>query len=158
MRFVLVLLLAIVLISCDNSRVYEVNHDFNELTWKITETPEFEFIIKDLGKRYNIYYNVRNSLDYPYARLFVNYSLRDSTGVELSKKMVSEFLFDQKTGQPLGSSGLGDVYDHRFPLLKEFEFKQQGKYKITLEQFMRMDTLSGILAVGARVEVAESVK
>lgn len=158
MRFVLVLLLAIVMISCDNSRVYEVNHDFNERTWKITETPEFEFIIKDLGKRYNIYYNVRNSLDYPYARLFVNYSLRDSTGTELSKKMVSEFLFDQKTGQPLGSSGLGDVYDHRFPLLKEFEFKQQGKYKITLEQFMRMDTLPGILAVGARVEVAESVK
>ncbi len=158
MRFVLVPLLAIALISCDNSRVYEVNHDFNERTLKITEAPEFEFIIKDLGKRYNIYYNVRNSLDYPYARLFVNYSLRDSTGTELSKKMVSEFLFDQKTGQPLGSSGLGDVYDHRFPLLKEFEFKQQGKYKITLEQFMRMDTLPGILAVGARVEVAESVK
>ncbi len=158
MRFVLVLLLAIVMISCDNSRIYEVNQDFNERTWKITETPEFEFIIKDLGKRYNVYYNIRNSLDYPYARLFVNYSLRDSAGAELSKKMVSEFLFDQKTGQPLGSSGLGDVYDHRFPLLKEFEFKQQGKYKITLEQFMRMDTLSGILAVGVRVEVAESVK
>ncbi len=158
MRFVLVLLLALVLVGCDKSRVYEVNHDFNERNWKITETPEFEFTIKDLGKRYNIYYNVRNSLDYPYARLFVNYSLRDSTGMELSKKMVSEFLFDQKTGQPFGTSGLGDVYDHRFSLLKEFEFKQQGKYTITLEHFMRADTLLGVLAVGARVEIAEPTK
>lgn len=158
MRFVLVLLLLIALVSCDNSRVHEVNHDFNERSWKITETPEFEFIINDLGKRYNIYYNVRNSLDYPYARLFVNYSLFDSTGTELSKKMVSEFLFDQKTGQPFGSSGLGDVYDHRFLLLKEFEFKKQGKYTLRLEQFMRADTLLGVLAVGARVEVAEPSK
>jgi gliding motility-associated lipoprotein GldH len=158
MRFALVLLLGLVLVGCDKSRVYEVNHDFNERTWKITETPKFEFIIKDLGKRYNIYYNVRNSLDYPYARLFVNYSLHDSTGVELSKKMVSEFLFDQKTGQPLGSGGLGDVYDHQFPLLKEFEFKQQGKYTLRLEQFMRADTLLGVLAVGTRVEIAEPSK
>jgi gliding motility-associated lipoprotein GldH len=158
MRFVLVFLLALALVACDKSRIYEVNHDFNERTWKISETPEFEFTVKDLGKRYNIYYNVRNSLDYPYARLFVNYSLRDSTGVELSKKLVSEFLFDQKTGQPFGSSGLGDVYDHRFLLLKEFEFKYQGKYRLTLEQFMRTDTLSGVLAVGARVEVAEPTK
>jgi len=158
MRFVLAFLFGLVLIGCDKSRIYEVNHDFNERTWKITETPEFEFIIKDLGKRYNVYYNVRNSLDYPYARLFVNYSLRDSTGAELSKKMVSEFLFDQKTGQPLGSSALGDVYDHRFLLLKEFEFKYQGRYKLSLEQFMRADTLLGVLAVGARVEIAEPSK
>lgn len=158
MRLVVALLLTLGLASCDKSRVYEVNHDFNDRAWKINETPEFEFTIKDLGKRYNLYYNVRNSLDYPYARLFVNYSLRDSTGNVLSKKMVSGFLFDQKTGQPLGSSGLGDVYDHRFPLLKEFEFKQQGKYKLTLEQFMRADTLAGVLAVGARVEVSEPSK
>lgn len=158
MRFFFVFLLALVLIGCDKSRIYEVNHDLDDRIWKITETPEFEFVIKDLGKRYNIYCNIRNSLDYPYARLFVNYSLRDSTGAELSKKMVSEFLFDQKTGQPFGSSGLGDVYDHRCLLLKEFEFKYQGKYRLTLEQFMRTDTLPGILAVGARVEIAEFIK
>lgn len=155
MRLAVILLLTLELVSCDQSRVYELNHDFKDRTWKINETPEFEFIIKDLGKRYNVYYNVRNSLNYPYARLFVNYSLHDSTGNVLSKKMVSEFLFDQKTGQPFGSSGLGDVYDHRFLLLKEFEFKQQGKYRLSLQQFMRADTLSGILAVGARVEIAE---
>ena len=155
MRFFIVIVFAIALTGCDQSRLYEDNSDFKDRTWKQSEAPEFEFTIKDLGKRYNLYYNIRNSLDYPYARLFVQYTLQDSTGRELSKKMISEFLFDQKTGQPLGSSGLGDVYDHRFPLLKEFEFKYQGKYKLKLEQFMRADTLIGILAVGARVEVAE---
>ena len=57
-----------------------------------------------------------------------------------------------KTGKPFGTSGLGDIYDHRFELLKDYQFPTRGKYRIKLEQMMRMDTLHGILAVGVRVE------
>ncbi len=152
--FVLPAFLVTLLVACDDSRVYEYNQDFADRAWKVSDTPRFEFVIKDLGKKYNLYYNVRNSLDYPFARLFVQYSLEDSTGAALQKKLVSEFLFDQKTGQPHGSSGLGDVYDHRFLLLNDYEFKRPGKYRMKLEQFMRMDTLHGVLAVGVRVETA----
>ena len=159
MRYiVLVVLLAILLAACDARRVYEYNQDFKNRTWNVSDTASFEFTIKDLGKKYNLYYNVRNSLDYPYARLFVQYSLQDSTGSELRKELVSAFLFDQKTGKPQGSSGLGDVFDHQFPLLKDYEFKVPGKYKMKMEQFMRMDTLRGVLALGLRVEAAEEKK
>ena len=61
-------------------------------------------------------------------------------------------LFDAKTGKPLGKSGIGDLYDHRFILLNNYKFKNKGKYRIVFEQFMRMDTLPGIMAVGLRVE------
>ena len=68
--------------------------------------------------------------------------------------MISTFLFEEKTGKPLGSSGLGDVYDQQVPILKNYQFKKSGTYSLKFEQFMRTDTLSGILAVGFRLEDA----
>jgi len=153
--FALPAILVFLLLACDERRVYEDNQDFRDRTWKVTDIPRFEFAIQDPGNKYNLYCHVRNSLDYPYARLFVRYALRDSAGAELQRKLVSEFLFDQKTGQPFGRSALGDVFDHQFLLLNDYEFKWPGKYKLELEQFMRLDTLQGILSVGVRVETAK---
>src|SRR5690606_32956947 len=94
----------------------------------------------------------RNSLEYPFSRIFLNYTLADSTGKTLNSKMVSQFLFEEKTGAPFGESGLGDIYHHRIPLETAFQFPRQGKYQVTFEQYMRRDTLEGVLAVGLRVE------
>jgi gliding motility-associated lipoprotein GldH len=150
--FVSLLFLALLATACDSGRVYEFDQELKNRNWRSTDTLAFEFGIRDLGKTYNLYYNIRNSLDYPYARLFIQYSLEDSARTVLSSKLVSAFLFDQKTGRPQGSSGLGDVYDHRFPLLEKYAFKHPGRYKLRLQQFMRTDSLKGMLAVGVRVE------
>lgn len=156
MRIAAYLLLGIMaLTSCDENRVYEKNHDFPERHWLVGEKPEFEFLITNTDVRYNLYCNVRNEVSYPYARLFYTWHLTDSTGNEMRTALDSQFLFDKKTGEPFGRSGLGDVYDHRFMLLENFEFRRPGKYKMQFEQFMRKDTLQGILAVGVRVERAE---
>jgi gliding motility-associated lipoprotein GldH len=145
----------ILLTSCDSNRVFENNVVFEDRTWKITEPALLEFEIQDISKPHNLYLDVRNSIDYPYSRIFINYSLSDSAGIELSKKLISEYLFDQKTGKPSGESGLGDVYDHQFLIGGNFSFNHSGKYKVRFEQFMRQDTLKGILAVGLRVETIE---
>jgi len=150
--FFLIIGCCLLLSACDTNRVYEYNKDFSDRTWKIKDTAVFDFPIKNTGAKYNLYYNVRNTIDYPYARLFIHYSLTDSSGNELFRKLVNNDLFDQKTGQPNGNSGLGDIYDHQFLLLKDVEFTHQGKYFLKLEQYMRQDTLPGIIAVGVRVE------
>jgi gliding motility-associated lipoprotein GldH len=142
------------LAGCDSNRVFEDYNEFDDRTWKVTDPVVFEFQIKDASKKYNLYYNVRNSLEYPYARIFVQYSLTDSIGTELTKKLTSNFLFDQKTGRPLGRSGLGDVLDNQFLLLSNQSFKTEGTYRFRLDQFNRQDTLRGVLAVGLRVETA----
>jgi gliding motility-associated lipoprotein GldH len=66
--------------------------------------------------------------------------------------MINSFLFDEKTGKPNGNSGLGDIYDQQFLLLKDYAFTQPGDYTIQFEQFMRTDSLQGVLAIGVRVE------
>jgi gliding motility-associated lipoprotein GldH len=146
--------LSIFVFGCDSDRLYEDQKDFNHRIWAATDTAKFEFQILDTGSPYHVYLTVRNSIDYPYSRLFVNYALRDSVGNVLQEKLMTSYLFDMKTGEPNGSSGLGDLYDHKELLLENFSFAQPGKYHLQLLQYMRQDSLPGIVAVGARVETA----
>ena len=146
------LLLIGLLLSCDSKRLYEDNLEFSDRTWKVIEEPRFNFVISDTSVRYNLYCNVRNTLDYPYSRIFITWHLYDSTGRELTKKLALRELFDQKTGRPLVESGVGDLYDHQFMLLEHYPFLYPGKYAVKLDQFMRQDTLQGVIAVGVRVE------
>jgi gliding motility-associated lipoprotein GldH len=138
--------------ACDDNRVFETNQDFEQQAWMSGHKPEFEVNIPDTITRYNIYFNLRNSLSYPFSRIFFSYYLEDSLGLVLSKKMVDYVVFDPKTGKPAGTSGLGDIYDHQIPLVENHQFPYPGVHRIKLEQFMRTDTLSGVMAVGVRVE------
>lgn len=144
--------------SCDEQRVYEKNIDFDSRYWLVNEKQAFDFEITDSLIAYNLYCNVRNSLDYPFARIFITYQLLDSTGIQMEGQMVSQLLFDEKTGEPFGESGLGDLYDHRILLKKNYRFSGTGNYSISFEQFMRRDTLTGILAVGLRIEKASAAE
>jgi gliding motility-associated lipoprotein GldH len=152
MRLGIIFLLVGVLLSCDSDRLYEQNINLKERYWRVDEPMVFDFNIEDTSQSYNIYYNVRNSLEYPYARLFIQYTLADSAGNPIEKKLNAQFLFDQKTGKPFGQSGIGDVFDHQFLILGKQAFKQPGKYQLKIEQYNRQDTLRGILAVGFRLE------
>ncbi|HEY9049406.1 MAG TPA: gliding motility lipoprotein GldH [Ohtaekwangia sp.] len=149
------MIIAILVTGCDDNRVYEQYADFEKGYWLVGDKPEFEFEIQDPGTRYNIYGNVRNAVSYPWSRLFMTYYLQDSIGNQMQKSLISEYLFDAKSGKPMGNSGLGDIYDHQVLLLKDYQFGKPGKYKVKFEQYMRTDTLQGILAVGLRIERAE---
>lgn len=142
--------------GCDSNRVFEKNVEFRDRSWKVAAPAKFEFQIIDASKKYNLLMDVRNSIEYPYARLFVNYNLK-SDSTSLSKELISVYLFDQKTGEPFGTSGIGDIYDHQFPIFENYTFKKAGTYEMNFQQFMRQDTIPGILAVGLRVELAQGL-
>jgi gliding motility-associated lipoprotein GldH len=146
------ILITVIFSSCDENRLYEDYHDFDNRSWSVKELPRFDFAIQDTQRSYNIYCNLRNSVSYPFSDFRVTYELQDSLHTQLEKKLVMEYLFDKKTGKPFGDSGLGDIYDHQFLILKNYKFKKAGVYTVQFEQFMRTDELEGILAVGLRVE------
>jgi gliding motility-associated lipoprotein GldH len=152
--FLLLIITAIFFTGCDDDRVFEQITDLESREWLVADKPAFEFVINNSGAQYNLYCNIRNSVSYPYSRFFFTYYLEDSTGAEIKKELVTKFLFDEKTGKPFGKSGIGDLYDHRIVLLKNHQFPYKGKFRVKFEQFMRMDTLPGIIAVGLRVERA----
>lgn len=151
-RFLVVVVMAVTLFSCDSQRVYETNKDFDEGLWSIKDTAQFIFTIEDTTLTYNILVNVRNTSDYETARLYMNYSLADSSGRILNQKLLELFLFDRKTGEPFGESGIGDIFSHQPITEPAKRFPYRGKYRVQLNQAMRTDTLTNILSVGVRVE------
>ena len=146
--------IALVVTCTDPGRVYENNIDFKQNLWLADSIALFEFEITDADSEYNLYYNVRNSISYPYHNLYVQYTLEDSIGNIQSKALQNMDLFDPVSGKPLGS-GLGDIFDHRILAIPNYQFQEPGWYRFKIQQFMRQDSLPLILSVGLRVEKSE---
>lgn len=149
-----ILVFSICFVSCDENRVFERNIEFSDKTWLADSVVNIQFDIKDIKQSYNLYYNLRNTIAYPYHNIYVNYSLEDTLGRALRSDLVSTNLFHPKSGRPLGN-GLGDVFDHQILLLEDFKFDKIGTYNFKIQQYMRKDSLQDILAVGMRIEKPE---
>ncbi len=148
------LIISIVLSCNDEQRVFEKNIDFDEQSWVVSNIPAFEFEILETTRTYDLFYNVRNSISYPYHNLYVKYSLEDTLGNVISSKLQNMDLFDPVTGKPYGE-GLGDIFDHRILALDKHQFDRPGVYRFKVQQYMRQDTLPMILSVGLRVAYSE---
>ncbi|MBC7389149.1 MAG: gliding motility lipoprotein GldH [Opitutaceae bacterium] len=146
-----IVVFSLALISCDDKRVFEENNDFAGKVWYVDSLQVFKFKVEDISKPYNLLVNVRNSENYPYYNLFIRYYLQDSTGQEIKSQQTELILMEPTTGKPLGD-GLGDVYSHKFEILKNFSFPKTGTYIIKLKQYMRQDPLPEIYSVGFRLE------
>ncbi len=150
----LVICLCAALAACDTTNVYHEYIDLDDRTWLLSNKPEFTFEISDTTQAYDVFCDIRNSTHYPWSRLFVNFSLTDTLGNKVESKLVTAYLFEPKTGKPYGKSGLGDLFDHRVGVLTGFRFQRAGVYQATLEQYMRTDSIPGILSVGVAIEKA----
>jgi gliding motility-associated lipoprotein GldH len=153
--YFIILLSFFSLSACDTSnRVYEQNIDIENNNWRINDAKEFRFQITDTTKTYQVYFNIRNALFYEYYNLYVNATLLAPDGQKLHNKLHEMYLMDKKTGEPLGK-GAGDLFDHSALAIKNLHFKKPGTYTLRLTQYMRKNPLPGIMAVGAKVVVAE---
>ncbi len=139
------------LLGCDKNTVFNETRDFTDAKWTIENECKFGFMIDDATKNYNVYYNVRNNLTYPYYNLFVTRYLYNANGKKLDEKMDELLLADDKTGKPLGA-GLGDIFDHKILVLKNYKFPKKGAYQIKVKQYMRQNPLPDILSFGLAVE------
>ncbi len=139
------------LIACDQDRVYEENIELQNGYWLADSAKQFTFHIDDTTREYNVYYNIRNTISYPFQNLYIDYVLADSTGSQIEGNLINQDLFHPKSGEPYGY-GLGDVFDHQFLLLSDYQFPVKGDYTVSMKQYMRRDNLKDVLAVGIRVE------
>ncbi|UPL48297.1 gliding motility lipoprotein GldH [Hymenobacter sublimis] len=145
----------LLLSACDQNQVFEKNIDLKSpagdpYVWAVQDKPTFEFDITDTTQRYDVYFNIRNAADYEYYNLYVKQTLTAPDGKPVSRRLHQMLLLDPQTGEPRGS-GTGDIYDHQILALPNQQFRQVGRYKLMLEQYMRQDQLRGIMAVGVRV-------
>jgi gliding motility-associated lipoprotein GldH len=132
---------------------FEQNTEIPNGEWAIQNELKFKFKITDATQRYHIFYNLRNTIKYPYSNLYLTYYLEDSKGKVVSTELQNISLFDAKRGKPFGD-GLGDTFSHRLPIpvFQRYKFPKADTYTIRIVQYMRDNPLKGILTVGIRIE------
>ena len=150
-RLLAAIVLSISLAGCDENVVYKAHEDIDDGLWYIKNKPEFKVEIKDTISRYNVFYLFRNTLQYPYYNLYLTRQLKGPDGKIISGALEELFVSNEITGKPFGK-GLGDLFDHKVPFLKNYSFNRSGIYIFQLSQSMRQNPLPFILSVGISVE------
>ncbi|MEO9965647.1 MAG: gliding motility lipoprotein GldH [Reichenbachiella sp.] len=146
--------LSLVTASCNSNTVIDEQSDIREGMWNLDSLVAFDFVIDDTTSLYEVQYNVRYAVNYPYYNLYLKYYIEDSTGQILSSDMQELVLFDKKNGDPLGD-GLGDLFDRAVPITKNQKFDYAGPYTFKVKQFMRNEQLPGILSFGLKIQKPE---
>ena len=144
------LLTVMILASCGNNKLVESYTTMIDNQWKESEIQRFSFEIADSVKNYDLFFTIKNNMDYPYYNIYLDYQLVKIEGEEeeVIKKELKEFiLFDKKSGKPFGSGSSG-LYDHELSLETGYDFAGTGKYEVRFQQYMRKEALNGVAAVG----------
>ena len=145
------LLVIFVSFACGRNRIYERNVKFSDRIWNKDSAALFDFEITDINANYKFYFNLRNTILYPYQNIYLSYSLEDTLGNVYDSDLTNINLFNSKTGKPFGN-GMGDIFDHQYLVIEDYQFNNPGMYLFRIKQYMRMDSLPEIMSVGLRIE------
>jgi gliding motility-associated lipoprotein GldH len=142
-----------ILLSCNRKVVSEDYRHFKDSEWHQDSILVFGINVTDSAKIYNLSLNVRNEGRYPYSNLWLFVSIEPPSGK--SHKDTVELTLANPAGRWLGS-GLGDLYERKYPYKQDIFFPEKGKYTIKVRQGMRTDDeiLRGIHDFGICLEKA----
>lgn len=135
--------------ACTENRFYEENYDFKNRIWTIDEIADFQVEIDSIEVPYQFYINIRNTIEYPYRNLYVQYTLLDSTDI-IEQKLINLQLFESKSGKPFGKSQSG-IFSNQILLNDSVYFPNKGNYRLEFKQYMRRDSLPGLVSTGVKL-------
>lgn len=149
------LLLAFSFTSCNSDKILDQYYDFSAAVWHVDSIPTYSFNVDDATIPYQVRYNLRHGVNYPFRNLYLTYYLEDDAGNLLSSDLQELHIFDAKSGKPLGR-GMGDIFDISVVGIKSFRFETEGRYHLKIKQFMRREELPYLMSLGITVEKNES--
>lgn len=149
------LLLAISLISCDETQVFD-EYQFVGSAWHQDSIVKFDLPKMNEKQYYKLFINVRNNSNYPFNNLFLLISMEQPDG--LTKVDTLEYQMAYPDGALMGE-GFSDTKENKLFYKENFSFNKKGKYKIYIQQAVRqagkvagVKELKGITEIGFRVE------
>jgi gliding motility-associated lipoprotein GldH len=148
----LIVLLELLFFACgDSNVVLDETSNFPSSGWIQKKTIQFEVNVSDTLTKYAMYVVVRQNNAYPFYNLYFSPSIVNAEGKTVQKGLAEAILYDPKTGKPKGD-GFGDIYEKKFLVYSALKFPHKGKYKIQMQQSMRVDTLAGMVSLGLLLE------
>lgn len=147
---IVVLLTLLILASCGNNKLVDSYETMPDNQWAEESVAAFSFEITETANTYDVYFTIKNGIDYPFHNLYVDYQvlrIDGETETVVEKGLKEYMLFDPKTGKPYGSGSSG-WYDHEFLIDSNYRFDEAGSYEIRFQQYMRKESLISVATVG----------
>jgi len=149
----ILILVAILLFSCDKKRVFDEYKSVGS-AWHKDSIITFDLPVLDSTKRYDLFLNLRDNNNYPFNNLFLIVAIEMPNG--FTKVDTLEYQMANPDGTLLGN-GFTDIKESKLYLKEGVKFR--GKYKVHIKQAVResgkipgVQELEGITDVGFRIE------
>ena len=150
--------IALMLISCDKTQIFDEYHTFQN-GWDKKNSVVFTFDQEVSKKPNNMFINVRTNNDYEFNNLFLITKLEQPNG--LIKVDTLEYQRADSDGNMLGE-GFSDIKESKLWYKENVKFPEKGKYKVSISQAVRktgkvkgVEKLKGIIEIGFRIETSQ---
>lgn len=148
-RFALFIFIALSLASCEQNIFFEEKKEISGGVWTYGDTLDFKFAVNDTAELYNLYVDFEHADTFPNQNIYLKLYTRFPDGKRLSR--VRSFDLYNAQGESNGECS-GGKCRVRSLLQDKAYFNRPGEYTLTLEQFMRRNSLPGVRGVGLTIE------
>ena len=135
--------------ACGKEKIlFEKQYDLQNQQWTYSDTLNFAFNITDTLAIYDIVLVLKHTPQYAMQNIYTNIYTQFPKG-ERVKQLLNMDLADN-TGKWEGNCN-GSECDFEIPIQPNAFFNQTGQHIITLEQYMRTETLAGIKNITLKI-------
>lgn len=155
----LILVLAVVLVSCNDRLVRSEFQATDGGSWSKDNVLEFSFSEVDTVGQHDLFLNIRNDASFPYSNLFLIAELESPSGATVKDTLQYEMAMPDGTW--LGK-GYGSIKENKLWYKEDIVFSEPGEYRLRISHAMRKNgsvngvvNLEGITDVGFEIEKSE---
>lgn len=141
--------ISVILASCGPHYTVKEYKEIKDGQWFYKDSLVYDFEISDTNKVYNLYLDVEHADTFGFENAYVILHTIFPNGKKLDQQLSLELA--NKTGIWNGECSSGKC-KALIALQQGAFFNQEGKYKLTMEQFMRIDPVKGINKIGFLME------
>jgi gliding motility-associated lipoprotein GldH len=152
-RVLLISLMALILFSCGERKLFEQYQKFEKQSWHRFNILKFEVPVSDTINPYDIDLAIRHLPEFNVSEFNINMTIYLPSGE--MRTAIHELKFTDKEGKQL-SECLGDFCDLSLNLRKEFIFNSAGTVRIEIENKWSKIELPGILEVGLIIKKSKT--
>ncbi len=136
--------------SCDSRNIiYEKSLEIGDQRWTYADSLSFTFPIKDTTKIYNIYLDIQHDKSYSFQNIYLLLHTRFPSGKRIDNRINIDLA--EPTGKWNGDCS-GNSCNLEIPIQEGAYFNETGDYTLTVEQYLRQDTLSGVREIKVLLE------
>lgn len=143
--FFLVLSFLFLMNSCSEKVFYEKIDHIDGEVWHIDSVLHYEIEITDSLQYYNMYIDIRNTVDFETQYFYVFMTTEFPSGYTGTDTL--GFIISDPYGKWTGI-GSGRIKDNRFLYRPKVRFAHKGVYKFSVVQGMREDEVKGVADFG----------